>query len=185
MEHIMLDLETLSTRADAVIVSIGAVKFDLDGGLEDPCFYTVCHLDQPDRHMSPDTLGWWMTQTDDARAVFNDSNKMYLSDALLELINFIDHPQYKLWANGADFDIPIINHALGTQGLKTSVRHSNHRCYRTMKNLYSQVPMPEFDGTRHNALADAIHQAKHLQAIYKFMKEGVIEPPKRGFGAQK
>ena len=30
MNHLMIDLETLGTSADSVVLSVGAVKFDLD-----------------------------------------------------------------------------------------------------------------------------------------------------------
>jgi len=46
----------------------------------------------------------------------------------------------------------------------------NDRCYRTMKSLYPQIPM-ERDGVHHNALDDAISQARHLMAILKCMSE--------------
>ena len=40
MKHIMIDLETLGTVADAAIMSIGAVRFDLDSDkIDDTGFY--------------------------------------------------------------------------------------------------------------------------------------------------
>jgi hypothetical protein len=176
-DHIMLDLETLSTRADAIIVSIGAVKFNMTGEMDEIGFYAVCDLHQPGRHFSPDTLAWWMTQSDEARAVFSDKNAITLNDALTQLSQWADRDDYKMWSNGANFDIPIINHAFDTQFVPRATKHWNEQCYRTMKNLYKSVPLPEFKGVKHNALADAAHQARHLQDIHKFMTVG----PSKGF----
>ena len=40
MKDVMVDLETLATSADAVILSIGAVRFDLETGeIDDAGFY--------------------------------------------------------------------------------------------------------------------------------------------------
>lgn len=186
-DNIMIDLETFNTTADAIIVSIGAVKFNMSGYIDDQAFYAVCSTEQPGRTFSANTVEWWMSQSDAARAVFAEPNKHTLEDALTELAGFIDHQNYELWSNGADFDIPIINHALTQYGFKPLVKFYNHRCFRTIKNLYPNVPKPPYEGAQHNALVDAIQQAKWLQAIHAFRTEGKIAaPPKlKGFGLAK
>lgn len=177
-DNIMIDMETLGTHADSMIVSIGAVKFTLDGYIDDRAFYCAIDLDsQKDRDFSHDTLAWWMRQSDGARAVFQDTIKLTLMNALEELAEFIDNENYKLWSNGADFDIPILNHALKQHGMKPLVKFWNHSCFRTVKNMFPQVPKPAYDGVQHNALIDARQQALWLQAIEKYRKDGVIAAP--------
>lgn len=46
MNHLMIDLETLGTSADAVILSVGAVKFDLESDkIDDEGFYlSLIHI---------------------------------------------------------------------------------------------------------------------------------------------
>ena len=51
-------------------------------------------------------------------------------------------------------------------GLKNPIKYRNQRDYRTLKALYPDV-IAEFTGTKHNALDDAIHQAKHAVAIMR------------------
>jgi len=168
--HVMLDLETLAVTPDAVIVSIGAVKFNLDGDIDPDYFYRVCDLDsQKDRVIQHDTLSWWMGQETAAKEVFRDPGKVQLFAALVDLVEWNDWETPLLWSNGADFDIPIINHALDKHSIKPMVPHWNHRCFRTLKNMYKHVPKPEFIGNRHNAFADAIHQAQHVQAIHTWI----------------
>lgn len=184
MHNIMLDLETLGTTADAVIMSIGAVKFDLDTGLiGDDAFYASVCVDsnqQYKRRIDSDTLIWWFQQTTDAQAVMFEP-KIALPQALEELtawcLDNSEAEQLTVWSNGADFDIPMLAHAFSTLRMELPWCHWNTRCYRTYKNLpgAKSVPPPERQGVKHNALADALYQAKHLQAIHKalFQNQGV------------
>jgi hypothetical protein len=186
MDSIMLDLETLATTADAVILSIGACKFDMKSGeIDDACFYTIVNTDQPRRHISPETLSWWITQSDDAQVVFTSTEKIMLHEALLEFSDWVDNENYLLWSNGADFDIPILNHALHEHRMNPVVKHYNHRCFRTYKNIFNSVPKPPMDGIKHNALADAIHQARWLIDMERFRLGGEMMAPTKGFGAKR
>lgn len=173
-QHIMLDLETLGTQADAIILSIGACKFNLDGSMDDRAFYAACLPEsQPNRHMSYDTLRWWLGQGDEAKRVFTDPNAIDLYTALVNFNAWFNHesdePEYMLWSNGADFDIPIMTHAMRQMHVEkaSNWKFYLHRCFRTIKNEYPKVPKPLYEGAQHNALVDAIQQAKWLQAIYQ------------------
>lgn len=160
--HIMIDLETLSTRVDAVILSIGAVKFDENKIIDD--FYApVQKGSQPGRRIDQSTLDWWKEQSPEAfNAAFFDPNAMPLRNALAFLANWVD-PDAKIWANSPDFDCSILAHAYGDQGVPW--KFYNTRCLRTMRELAPQVDKPT-NTCVHDALADATAQAKHLQAIW-------------------
>jgi DNA polymerase III epsilon subunit-like protein len=179
----MLDLETLGVTADATILSIGAVKFNMDGFIADSAFYAVCSIgSQPRRHISGDTLAWWVQQSESAKDIFMARDKLTLEQALIDLKHWFggDH---LLWSNGADFDIPMVNHALRTYDIEPLTKHWNHRCFRTLKEEYKMVAKPPFEGTQHNALLDAIHQAKWAQLIAEY-KRGIKPPPAaNGFAA--
>jgi hypothetical protein len=182
MSHdIMLDLETLATTADAVILSIGAVRFDLDAGLvfdePDAMFYQAISIaSQNNRKIGGDTLAWWMMQSEQARAVFVEPN-VDMFHALDHLAEWID-PQPGsmpiMWSNGADFDLPMLTHAFDQQNLGLPWAPYAGRCYRTYKNLPGARGVKVLrQGLHHNALDDAIYQAKHLCAIHRalFCKE--------------
>jgi len=192
MSHdIMIDLETLGTTADAAIVSIGAVRFDLDGGLVfdgseasggiADYFYTALHVDSQHRHISTDTITWWMGQTVDAQSVFSDPKKCGLEPALMDLADWIKDGLFTavkptVWSNGADFDLPMLAHAYKQVGLKLPWAPYAARCYRTYKNLPdARTIKVERTGQHHNALDDAIYQARHLCAIHHtlFVSSGV------------
>jgi hypothetical protein len=66
MIHVMIDLETLSTRPDAVVLTLGGIKFDpyTDQAPHDPLYFRVDVDSQTalGRHVMDDTLNWWATQ---------------------------------------------------------------------------------------------------------------------------
>lgn len=175
MQHIMLDLETLDTTTSAAILSIGAVKFDpnTESDLGEKFYLALDVQSNIDagRTISGDTLNWWMGQDDNARAVFKDSQRVFLPEALEAFASFFDHPDYQVWGNGSDFDNAIMIHAFQQQGWKAPWKFWNNRCYRTLKGMPGVPKMPAFEG-KHNALTDACAQALHLQGFYSTLTGG-------------
>lgn len=174
-DQIMVDLETLGTRADSVILAIGAVKFSLaTGEMDDQGFYASISIDSNHdagmRHISEDTLMWWMKQSDAAREVFQEP-KTTLASALEDFSDWFDHGDYNVWGNGADFDVAMLTHAFSTHEMATPWQFFNVRCFRTLKNLpmFSKVPKPA-NTLAHNALHDAVAQTQHLLAMYGLQK---------------
>jgi hypothetical protein len=137
-KDVMIDLETLGTTADAVILSIGAVKFDLETGIiEDDGFYRSVSVESNldlGRRISEDTLIWWFKQSPEAQGVYHEE-KVALDTALVELSDWIGTDDYKPWANGADFDTPMLQHAYAQLKVETPWKFWNNRCFRTYKNL--------------------------------------------------
>lgn len=166
--HLMIDFETLGQKQDCVVLSLGAVLFTRDGVLSE--FYTAFDIDtQPGRTKQDDTLAWWSKQSVDARAIFEECKNGIELISLPEKFNmFIGaQKQVKIWSNGADFDIPILNHIYASYGLEVPWKFFNHRCYRTMKSLFHVEAPFKFDGVKHNALADAKYQAKCLAHFFR------------------
>lgn len=169
MQHVMIDLETLGTAADACIMSIGAVRFDLDSDkIDDAGFYASVSIDsnlEAKRRIQEATLIWWMHQGTAAQGVFHES-KQTLAVALVDLSDWMGDDDCTVWSNGADFDLPMLAHAYTSLGIEIPWKFWNSKCFRTYKGLpgAKAVKMP-FDGVKHNALFDAAHQAKQVQAI--------------------
>lgn len=169
MKHVMLDLETLGTAADAAIMSIGAVRFDLDSeAIDDAGFYASVSIDsniEYKRRIQEDTLIWWLKQPVEAQSVFHES-KQTLPTALADFSDWLGADDCQMWSNGADFDLPMIAHAFTQCGIEIPWKFWNNNCFRTYKKLpgAKSIKLPMV-GTKHNALFDAIHQAKTAQAI--------------------
>lgn len=171
-KKVMLDLETLATESDAVIASIGAVQFDPLDGVSQNTFYKVLEL-QPQiaagRSVMGGTIEWWMGQSPEARRIFTDKQqpKWYPDVALVQFadwLNAIDQEPIEIWGNGADFDNVILGGLYKAFGRKRPWSYGMNRCYRTLKN--QGIPLGagegiEFQGTAHNALADAQYQAHY------------------------
>ena len=165
--HIMIDLETMGTRPNAPIISIGAVAFDKSGTHTE--FYDVVDLKSTVHTQSvidADTVMWWMKQSDEARAAF-DCKRIDIGDALSNFQSFCGRHEYKaIWGNGAAFDNVILSEAYLSYNYLNGKPWDfwEDRCYRTVKNMFPDVAI-ERGGTHHNALDDARSQAEHLIAI--------------------
>lgn len=168
--HVMVDLETLGVVADAVIMSIGAVKFDLEtGDIDDAGFYASISIEsntEVKRRIQEDTLIWWIKQSAEAREVFTEP-KDTLRNALVALSDWIGNGQYEMWSNGADFDLPMLNHAYTQHVIEIPWGPWSSNCMRTYKKLPGAAAFrPAFVGVKHHALSDAIHQVNTLHAIH-------------------
>ncbi|MBS0454031.1 MAG: 3'-5' exoribonuclease [Proteobacteria bacterium] len=166
----MVDLETLGTTASAVIMSVGAVKFDLTTNeIDETGFYASISIDSNldlGRRIQEDTLMWWFKQDAAAQKVFNEP-KVSLESALVDLSDWIGTTDYLVWSNGADFDIPMLAHAYSQIMVEVPWKPYSARCMRTYKNLPGADRVRiEKAGISHNALADAINQVRQLQAIH-------------------
>lgn len=165
----MCDLETLGTVADAVILSIGAVRFDLDSdAIDDNGFYRSISIESNldhKRRIQEDTLIWWMKQSAAAQKVFHEP-KETLETALCEFSDWIGDDKSFMWGNGADFDNAMLAHAFTSLTIEVPWKFYNSRCYRTYAKLpqvvAAGIKKPE---AKHNALLDAIDQARTLQRM--------------------
>lgn len=177
MNHIMLDLETLSTAHNAAIVSVGAVLFDPENNRLGKEFYQVVALsdDPKDGVIDASTVRWWLTQSDDARAVFASGTAKPLKEILSNFSHFVEEYcgiQAQVWGNGATFDNVILSAAYRRHGLKLPWSFRNDRDVRTVVEL--GLALRNFDakaiisqsGMAHHALDDARYQAQYVCAIY-------------------
>lgn len=172
MKHVMIDVESLGTRADSVILSLGAVKFDLASGkIDDKGFYASISIDSNQelgRRIQEDTLLWWLKQEIAAQSVFHE-DKTTISQALEDFSDWVGNDDYEVWSNGADFDIPMLAHAYAQIQMEAPWKFWASNCFRTYKKLPGAKAIAgtvPFSGVKHNALADAFHQAQITQAIH-------------------
>lgn len=174
MQDVMIDIETLDTRPSTVILSIGAVRFDIEKPeVIGDTFHVHVDIDSclaAGRTVSGNTILWWLDQSDEARKKITDAQRVPLHRALLQLSTFVTEKD-RVWGNGASFDNSALSDAYRSCGLPQPWRYWGDMCYRTLKNLYKDiVPKPVFQGIPHDALADAFNQAIHLQLIYRRIK---------------
>lgn len=156
----MVDIETLGTEPGAVILSIGAVKFDQYSLGEE--FYLEIDkqsCDDAGLVIEADTLDWWLDQEDDAQEVLAEGG-VGLDLALHKFAKFYDGCE-TVWANAPTFDCRHLKAAYEACGMELPWSFRDERCFRTLKALPNAITEPEdWDGTAHDALDDARWQAK-------------------------
>ena len=76
-----------------------------------------------------------------------------------------------MWSNGADFDLPMLAHAYASYGMTVPWEFWNSRCVRTYRSLPGAKSVPKVEPlVAHNALHDAVAQARHMQRIQAMLK---------------
>lgn len=176
-----IDCESLGTRFDAPILSIGAVAFNRKTFELGKTFYAEIRLDSSLRAgCRPDaaTIDWWMKQSPAARKIFDDSHevaskRMGVADAMLNLCDFYRScgTPY-VWTNGIMSDIAWIEHSIyrGSVGISPPWNFRNVMEMRTLMLAASSVGFDKESvkrvGVEHNALDDAVHQAKQISAAW-------------------
>lgn len=168
--HVSLDLETLSTRPDAVVLSIGGAA-RVDGELTS--FYAPAGKEeQTERHLDPNTLAWWKKRGSLWDEIWQEhSDAPPLSTVLDNLQTWIasmgtDDDEIFVWGNGANFDVAILEHAYKTYGRLPPWAFWNVRDLRTLKHLAELKGVftkPVREGTHHNARDDAIYQLAMIE----------------------
>lgn len=179
MKHIMVDLETLGTTPGSVILSIGAVEFNPQSDHIGETYHAHIDLVESLRQgfgVNGKTILWWLAQSDDARSgvvrgqVGALDIKAVLHAFAWWCLSGTSIKDVVIWGNGASFDNALLSKAYLVTQVDPPWEFWNDRCYRTIKGEYPDVKLIR-EGTHHDALHDAISQAKHLQAIYLSKRE--------------
>lgn len=164
MIQVMVDLETMSQKSNAAIASIGAVKFE-NGLIIDKFYCTVDIKSCKDvgLNIQKETVEWWSKQNPAALAELRKNN-ISIQEALDNFREWYGKKSLWTWSNGAGFDNVILENAYRAIGEDTPWKFYDSRCYRTVKAIIN-IEEEERQGTHHNALDDAVHQARHLIRI--------------------
>ncbi|MGV1522568.1 3'-5' exoribonuclease domain-containing protein [Klebsiella pneumoniae] len=179
--HVMVDLETMGKKHNAPIVAIGAVFFDPATGSIGESFYKVVCLESSVNWgavIDPSTVIWWLKQSSEARSAIVNDDAIPLQDALLQFREFVSDnvaggsKKAQVWGNGASFDNSILRSSYDCIAEDYPWEYWNDRDVRTMVELGQAISFDPkttipFEGSRHNALADAIHQARYVSAIWQ------------------
>ncbi len=169
MIHAMIDLETLSTNPNAVILTVGAVKFDANSSMKpyDELYFRVDVDSQSEmgRHVMQDTLDWWSQQPKEiSEEALSDQDRIGLQD-MVKAINKWCVGVDVFWCQGPLFDYAIL------QNIYSQLGHPqpwNYWQIRDSRTLFSLVPRDNNKRVgHHNALQDCIYQAKKVQDVYK------------------
>tara|TARA_R110002167_G_scaffold342924_1_gene551798 strand:- start:95 stop:625 length:531 start_codon:yes stop_codon:yes gene_type:complete len=167
--QIIVDLETLSVRPNACITSIGAVAFTLQDGITEEFFINVDPASCKDfgLHIDKSTVQWWSTQPKEAIESWM-KDPVPLDEAIDKFSIFYGNTSVPIWGNGSSFDITILESALYALGYETGKlpwKFWDIYDLRTLTNILGRKL--EKTGINHNALHDAIAEAKLLIEMLK------------------
>lgn len=166
----MLDIETLGTRPECVILTLGAVKFN-PFTLDEPGPGLYLRLDADEqialgREVQEDTLQWWMTQAEDVReeALGEGSDRVKLDDMYKQLNRFLVGAN-NIWCQGPAFDMVILENLYRQMGWPTPWQFWQIRDSRTLFGVHGD-PRVKGKAGLHNALEDCVSQATAVQQVY-------------------
>ena len=167
----MLDLETLSTRPNSVILTIGAVKFDPFGDTVDAdkgLYYRV-NVDEQlalNRHVLESTVEWWGKQDAEVREeALGEHDRVSLEEMTRALNRFLVGVE-SIWAQGPVFDIAILENLYTQLSKPTPWQFWQIRDSRTLFQVHGD-PRDKNRAAAHNALMDCYYQATAVQEIYR------------------
>ena len=160
--EVMLDLETLSTRADAAILQIAAASFDESGTILDT--FNV-HVRRSSGHIDINTVLWWMSQPSAREQSDRCQHGQTLQQALecFTIWYGVVEP-VAVWAHGATFDFPILTSAFEREAVRVPYVYRDLMCTRPVYRLVGGVPEIPFPKgyVKHDALSDVRLQIAQL-----------------------
>ena len=169
--HIMIDMETLSTDVSTVILTIGAVRFDPRGvGVMERLELRPTMDEQTEtynRTVSDATVQWWSQQSPEAiNEAMGDHDRIPYKECMEKLAKFCWNRK-AVWSNGSVFDVMIAESSFTELDIKCPWQFWSIRDCRTIYDLAGVSLKDGGHVTSHKAVEDAAHQAIVVQRAYK------------------
>lgn len=183
MVNIMVDIETLSTDSNAVILTIGAIPFSSDGIIsvdEDMYFYRRVNLQSYNKYKNNEfnfnyeTLLWWLKQDQKIRDEAFSNRPRYdieivmkdFIDYLATIRKYLNDDKIHIWSHGKDFDVVILQNAFKVCKLECPWKFWDTRDTRTIYAL-ANIDMKNIGGFEcHNAIGDCLKQIEGIKQSY-------------------
>ena len=182
--HHVVDIETLATTEDALVLSIGLAVVAVDGADIGTIFSAEWRIGddsvQQGRRIEYDTVKWWATQCEHAaRAQTFGRSQTSVISAFRGLLDAVEPAEnYFIWGNAPDFDMRILRHlekSFGGVGYLASSGRSldddavfPYWTWRDVRTARMAMPdkLPRY-GIEHTAIADAEYEA---ECVVEFLK---------------
>lgn len=173
-KDVMLDIETLATDSNALVLSIAAVRFDCSAentgpwiGYDSNQFFEVPQLLEQilmGRSVDPATQKFWAEQPSAAQAHWAEPIlSSPVREVLTDLGAFVEGAS-RIWANGAVFDFGILESLYRQVGLKVPWKYNVVRDARTFYDTSERCRTSDLvsEGVAHNPLYDCRTQIVRL-----------------------
>lgn len=180
---VMIDIETLDKEPSAVITSIGAVLFsphDEEVTRERSILVKPSKENQlkMGRTVSVSTIGWWVKESPDqflkeisldgessVANALNDLTEFCLSSIVTD--EFYRQGFVNYWFHGPQFDCVKLESLYKSVNMDPPWNYNEVRDSRTLFSLLPEDPRDFTGQTAHDALDDAIVQARGVQVAFR------------------
>lgn len=176
MADIMVDIETLATTPNSVVITIGAIRFDPfaddresfegDTILMDTFYRRIDpeSFNWPSAHIDDNTLAWWAKQSPEVQfEAFTDDDRHPIQEVMRDFHRWCGGYN-TMWANGPAFDIVILE----------EVCKQLHRGYpwqywqvKDTRTVYGLVEHERPNPRLHHAAWDCWSQIVALQSCFR------------------
>lgn len=181
-QHAMIDLETLSTKSDAAIISIGVAIFNDEKILESMGW--ALSPKSVHGHIDPQTVFWWTQQSEAARE-YSFTGKYQSMTAGFELKTLLAKFDVKeVWSKDPHFDHVIlcewwdrVGKAEGFNLGEFPYHYRAPRSYRTLESEavragYEPSMWEQYNYVAHNPVDDAVTQARAVIEMRRLLAGG-------------
>lgn len=171
-EHVMLDIETLGSAHNSVILQIAMVKFNLNGdiGGKIELFPSIEEQISSRRKIDNSTVDWWEKNNQDLLMELMLKAKEPRKDILKSVrtglvVDGMDYPY--VWARSPIFDVAILSDYLNAPNIFNYRRQMD---VRAIEFLTGDKPKAS-----HNAIEDCLFQIEFIASSLQRMKDNKIE----------
>ena len=168
--HAMIDIETLATSPESVILSVGGVKFNPYTNEEPHTFFDVkLDIDEQtalSRDIDDGTMEWWAKQPKDIQDIaFAEEGRTPLNEFTKSLNKWLVGCD-QIWCQGPQFDMVIIENLYKMLNTHTNWAYWQIRDSRTVFSMMDVDPRKGVQEALHSAVDDSKWQAKCLQTCF-------------------
>ena len=191
---IMLDIETLGVERNSIILSVGAVAFNIretdpDKTIIDTYQAFIDPMDCEKKGLicNVSTVLWWFDCNPEARSKIIDGPNVSLKACLNGLNDFFragtitpisgQYSSLRVWANSPSFDCAILANAYSVCAMKKPWAYTEERDVRTLVSLGKIMGFDlehvdsEEEYIRHDSLDDAISQSLKVSRLYNLLSQ--------------
>lgn len=187
--HIVVDLETASTKPNARVLTIGAscVKLHNSKSMSTANFYvriTPTCLQQNHRDVDLQTMLWWRKQSRSANYEAFDLtlDRKVTSQALNLFADFIQETANTygtvpfLWGNAASFDLSLLKSLYEDLLFGVPWSYRQEMDLRTLRAMFPELEFKSPGGIDHIAVEDAQNESITLsQILFHLRKQNEIQ----------
>ncbi len=173
--HFSLNIKTLSAQTNAMVLSIGIIKFNEEQIIEGEQWFLDTSA-QTGRHVETDRLHWWFREHESNSNIsaFLIANEFHTPRSALKLLNAFIHkhgsipdtpdtPVNFMWMRGIQFDWAILEDM--SHEYQTGLIFQ-HNALRDQRTFCDEVVKHEPKKNR-EAICDASYHAQQIQKALK------------------